>query len=216
MRRTMGLLLGALLIGGALVALPAMCHAEAFADIGIGGAFTQNEDVTAHGFGAASGTFRGDFADSFTAGGRGGYWFDEIPWFGVGGSVSYFQPDVKPADVPGFERIDVTVVPLTALAMFRAPVQVSRRFPYGQIQPYAAVGPGIFISTASDSAFSATSVDAGVDVHAGVTFLFTPEVGMFGEYRFTHFSPELEDEGRKLETDGNTHYFVTGLSLRFY
>lgn len=207
---------GALIIAGALIVRPAVSRAEGFADIGIGGAFTQNEDVEVFGGGAASGIFRGDFADSFTAGGRGGYWFDQIPWFGVAGTVSYFQPDVRPADIGDVERIDFTVVPITALAMFRAPVQVSRRFPYGQLQPYAGVGPGLFISDFSDFGFSDTTADPGIDVRAGMYWLFTPEIGMFGEYRFTYFNAELEDRGASVETDVNTHYFVAGLSVRFY
>jgi len=43
---------------------------------------------------------------------------------------------------------------------------------------------------------------------------------MFGEYRFTHFSPEFtfRDDvlgNAKLSTDVNTHYLLVGVSFRF-
>ena len=110
--------------------------------------------------------------------------------------------------------------------MLRYPLMKSAKFPNGQLQPYITVGPAIFVAHAEDSqnfepsnqTDSDTSV--GVKVGAGVAWQFTKTIAMFGEYRFTHFSPEFtfRDDvlgSANLRTDVNTHYLLVGVSLRF-
>jgi opacity protein-like surface antigen len=56
----------------------------------------------------------------------------------------------------------------------------------------------------------------GVKVGAGVAWHFTPGIAMFGEYRYTHFSPEWTFNGNTdVSTDINTHYMLVGVSFRF-
>ncbi len=52
-------------------------------------------------------------------------------------------------------------------------------------------------------------------VGAGVAWHFTPVIAMFGEYRFTHFSPEVTFGGTDVSTDLNTHWVLVGVSFRF-
>src|SRR5574337_888002 len=170
--------------------------AEPFIDAEIGGAVTDNAnvDVTSSGFGSASA--ENDFETSFEAGARGGYWFDEIPWLGVAGTVSYFEPNVRVPGVTEFGRSDVSEFPITAQVMVRALLAQSPEFPYGQIQPYFGVGPGMFITHLhdDDTHFSDSSADIGVDVRAGMYIMVTSRIGVFGEYRFTHTDPGLSDD----------------------
>jgi opacity protein-like surface antigen len=110
--------------------------------------------------------------------------------------------------------------------MLRLPLVKSADFPNGRLQPYASVGPAIFISKAEDTTNFAppanqsdTDTSVGFKVGAGVTFLFTKNIGIFGEYRYTHFSPEFEfttaGVKSKTETDINTHHLLVGASFRF-
>jgi opacity protein-like surface antigen len=78
-------------------------------------------------------------------------------------------------------------------------------------------------------AFLLTDVDPeftlGVKVGAGLSWQLHRHVALFGEYRFTHFSPEIETGGvvvgpvetgdLEIETDVNTHHVLAGLSFRF-
>jgi len=226
------------LVGMIILLLPALAHGEGFLDFAIGGAFTQNSDVTVKSGGSRI-TTDADFDDSFATGVRGGYWFEGLPWLGVGGMVSYFQPDVRAAALSGSDHRDLGVVPITALLMLRAPLLPSDAVPRGQLQPYINVGPGAFI-TVGDNTYdnnydnsynnhdnyhhhhdSPSSVDVGVDVHAGATWMFTSRFGMFGEYRFTHYTANLDSDSSynghniSVESTLDTHHVMAGFAWHF-
>ncbi len=208
------------LCGVVILLIPAFAHGEGFLDFAIGGAFTRNSDVTVSA-GGSSGTAAVEFDDSFASGVRGGYWFDGLPWLGVGGMVSYFEPDLRPAGVSGFDSLRFNVVPITALLMLRAPLLPSNAVPRGQLQPYLNVGPGAFLTATDDSRYD-TSVDVGVDVHAGATWMFSSRFGMFGEYRFTHYDANLDGDHHhdwsdfSLESTLDTHHVMAGFAWHFY
>ena len=213
------------LCGAIVLLVPALAHAEGFVDFGIGGAFTQKSDISFESGGSSSPTAEAEFDDSFAVGVRGGYWFDGLPWLGVGGTVSYFEPDVGPT-VSGYGTRHLGVVPITALLMLRAPLLPCNTVPRGQLQPYLNVGPGAFVTATDENHYTGdnhnheTSVDVGVDVHAGVTWMFTSRFGMFGEYRFTHYTANL-DEGSHYHSYGfsatlDTHHVMTGFAWHFH
>jgi opacity protein-like surface antigen len=232
-------------VGLACVTGPGLASAEWFGDLYLGAAFTQNHDVK------AKFTFLGTSADvtgqdlrfdtSVVGGGRFGYWFGALPWLGLGLDVSYFQPDIS-AQTVNFavngisvgsglsDKIDLSVVDISFDLMLRWPgLMASQQFPTGRLQPYFTVGPAIFIAAAKDSTNfgipnnqSSTDTSVGVKVGTGVTFMLTRNIGVFGEYRFTHFSPEFGfDVARPgfsktvVKTDVNTHHLLGGLSVRF-
>jgi len=209
-----------------LVALVSVCsvlgftatraRAEAFVDLSAGVALTRDAAVTVKSAGKSQ-DLPGDWRTSVTAGGRFGYWFDALPWLGVAGTVSYYQPDVRVGS-PGVSRNDLTIIPLTAMIMARSSWMVSSEFPHGRMQPYAGVGPGVFIAQFSKG-YSDTSTDVGVDFRPGVLFLFTPHVGVFTEYRFTHVTPNFKDRvGNQdvyRETAIDDHQILGGVSFHF-
>ncbi|MGD0946627.1 MAG: outer membrane beta-barrel protein [Candidatus Binatia bacterium] len=203
-----GSAVGVSLVMAVLLAGPRMLWAEGFADIGVGGAITQNAQITTENNGnRAEG--RAHFADSVTVGGRIGYWFEGAPLLGVAGTVSYYQPGASGSTAK------TEVVPLTLLAMARWPVLESNEFPNGRLQPYVGVGPGFFITDVSAPGFSDTSKEAGLDVRAGVHWLFTSHVGSFVEYRLTHVGTTFRDQGERVETSLTTHHFLTGMAYHF-
>ena len=190
-------------------------YAEGFIDFYLGAAITRDSDqkVSALGF---SDTSRIQWDDSFTAGGRFGFWFESLEWVGLALDASFFRPDK-----------DITVFPVSALAMLRLPLlkDKDKGFPHGRLQPYIAAGPGLFISKADGDlgaglgSVSDTSVDLGVDVRGGLAFLITKNIAAFAEYRFTHVKPEFGFDVAgvkfKTETTLDTHHILGGVGFRF-
>src|SRR5688572_3395651 len=85
---------------------PHGARAEGFADLRVGGAFTEDGDVDVD---VGPVTFSGEteYEDSVTGGGRAGYWF--LSWLGLAADVSYFAPD----DDAGGPEVDV--IPISPL-----------------------------------------------------------------------------------------------------
>ena len=168
---------------------------------------------------------------------RGGYWppFDVGPLnFGLGVDFSHFAPNLgqqsnvfcRTVCVNGvFDDLDVSVWVIGFDALLRAPLLKSATFPNGQLQPYLRVGPAIFVAHADDSFNFApgnqtdSDTSVGVKLGTGVSWLFTRNIGMFGEYRYTHFSPEFtfRENGTpaNLSTSINTHSLLVGVTFRF-
>ncbi|HKC97561.1 MAG TPA: outer membrane beta-barrel protein [Methylomirabilota bacterium] len=229
-----------LVLTSTLVCLAAATPASAewFADLYLGGAFTEKHDVEANSQLSRVTSLDVSFDKSFTGGVRGGYWF---PFelgpinFGVGMDLSHFRPDIGRQTrtfcssfcTSGvFDDMDLSVWTIGFDAMFRFPLLKSAQFPMGQLQPYITVGPAIFVAHADDnnnfspSNQSNDDTSVGVKVGAGVAWHFTKVIAMFGEYRYTHFSPEFTfvDNARGItdvNTSINTHYVLVGVSFRF-
>ena len=222
----------------ACLAAAAPASAEVFLDPYLGGAFTEKNDVDISPPLGSQVTVRDvTFDASFTTGVRVGYWlpFELGPLnFGFGLDVSYFSPDISAQSrdfctnfcVSGnFADLDLFVWTIGFDAMLRYPLMKSADFPKGRLQPYFTVGPAIFVVHAEDTgnfvppSQSETDASVGVKLGVGVAWLFTRTIGIFGEYRYTHFSPEFTFSApggnSKLSTDINTHYLIVGASFRF-
>ena len=222
------------------LAMAAPARAEWFADLYLGGAFTEKHDVDFNGQPGRETTLGVSFDESFAGGIRGGYWFPLQLGpvnFGVGLDLSHFRPNIGRQTrsfcssssfcVNGvFEDVDLSVWTVGIDAMFRFPLLKSAAFPNGQLQPYITVGPAVVVAHAEDShnfepsGQSNDDTSLGVKVGAGVAWHFTKVIAMFGEYRWTHFSPNFTfvDNTRgitDLTTTVNTHYVLVGVSFRF-
>lgn len=215
------LIMGALLI---ISAGPVM--AGGFADLYVGGAFHQDEEISYKGAEQRI-SYSADPDTGFTVGYRMGYWFDSIPWLGIALEGSYYTHDTDVADV--------TVFPLSALLMIQAhPGPVRYREPIWI--PYAGIGPALFLATidydVADSPvpgmldvaglsgdYEDDTSEVGLDVRAGIRYMFRENMGLFGEYRFTSFSPDFDESvlGTKIKTafDANTHHVLVGLNYAF-
>lgn len=186
-----------------------------FADIYLGAAIPQDEDlkVSASGFQATRSDV--DYDNSFTVGGRLGCWLDFYSSFGGALDASFFQPDAK--------DMDVSVTSVSFLAMLRHPGQ--------KFQPYIGVGLGLFVtdiditvdlsavSPGLTETLSDTSIDPGLDARGGLAIQLNQNVAIFGEYRFTYYNAEFKDTiagvDVTVETDYKTHHLVAGVSYRF-
>ncbi|MGH7311138.1 MAG: outer membrane protein [Candidatus Rokuibacteriota bacterium] len=241
MRRRGLLVVAAILV--LLTVVPVPASAEVFFDLYFGGAFTFYNDLEAR-FGS---TFQGledvRYDDSILGGARLGYWFErpiiDRLSFGLGVDVFHFTPDIDFQTVDGVLSaggvalagefavlpIDISVVAVSLDLMFRWPLMASPAFPRGRLQPYLTVGPAIFFSEIEDSdnfapgGQSDSDTTVGFKFGVGLAYHLHRNLAIFGEYRFTYFSPEwnvsdLGEQG-KLETDITTFYLLVGLSLRF-
>jgi opacity protein-like surface antigen len=233
---------------GVLAVRAAPASAEWFGDLYLGGAFTQNHDLTAAG--ALNGTPLAitaqdlRFDSSVMGGGRFGYWLNALP-FGLALDVSYFEPSIRAQSVNtnvslggtsanvgplSFGKVNLSVTDLSFDLMLRWPgLLASPQFPNGRLQPYVAAGPALFFVTAKDSTNfgppdhqSSSDTVLGVKAGFGTTWMLTPSVGLFAEYRYTHFSPTFDFNTNlpglsrmKVETDVNTHHVLVGVTFRF-
>jgi opacity protein-like surface antigen len=211
--------------------------AEWFADLYLGGAFTQTHDVDLNIAGVDVTLQDVEFDRSLEFGGRGGYWFGALPFLGLGLDVFHFNPDLSSQTVDTVRLgvtapqqlfdLDLSVVGLSFDVMLRWPLLKSPEFPHGRLQPYVTVGPTLFIVEGEDTSNFAppanqsdTDTTVGVKVGGGVTFLITKNVGVFTEYRYTHFKAELDFDrigfgSVKAEPVFDTHHVVVGASFRF-
>jgi hypothetical protein len=201
--------------------VPVSAAGERFADLYGGWAFTQDD----HGADTESTrpivTDDAEFDDSPVVGVRLGAWLEAQRHLGGALDLSFFSPDGS----GGYDGVDLRAYLISALLMARLPLLASDAHPNGRLQPYLAVGPSFQVTemkvTISPTHGNArdTSIDPGLDARLGATFLFAPGFGLFLEYRFTYFEPDLEDIKRGVEVnlkpELQTHSAQIGLTFRY-
>jgi len=189
--------------------------------------------------------------DFGTVGGRIGYWLESVPYVGIGLDAFMVDVDIPRQTVQADANatLDVTIrgrefhidqgaslpvrtpsinLPTTAVAsavdfMFRYPLLRDAEFPKGRLQPYFSISPALLFTDADPD------IELGVKVGTGIAWQFHKYFALFTEYRFTHFSPEVERGSFRVSQGGvgtrirkpeigadlNTHYILAGLSVRF-
>lgn len=159
-------------------------------------------------------------AKSPVGGVRIGYWFERLPWVGVATDFSTFIGGW------GFQSpFGIEAYPLSFLAMARGRLLKQEGYPHGRIQPYVALGPSIFTSTATvgsgyaalgtSSKASDTSVAIGADLRVGVEILTTNWFGILLEYRYSYSNPTWDIEGTEYQTELPTDHFIIGIQAHF-
>jgi hypothetical protein len=210
-----------------LTVMPALARAEFFADLYLGQAITEDAAVKVeHFFPTESASEEIGFNTSFTSGGRIGYWFDSFPYLGLSMDLSYFQAEA--------EKVDFSIIPWSILLMLRWHLLTSDEFPNGEIQPYLGIGPSLIYYEMSidyrptiSETISEWSFEDGWDLRAGLLWQFRRNYGIFGEYRYNHYSIDYKETSagwlfgfpteviQKVETTLDTHHFLMGISFRF-
>jgi len=239
-RKIIGLLGLALSIG--MLMTPKEGSAEWYADAYAGAVWTRNTDLTVTSSLGTTTTYQGlDIHNSWTAGGRVGYWLDKgkMDWLGFGLDAFFFRLKTPPGQQVGVTGTggSTTVdahwsLPAWGIGFdvlrLRLPLLRDEQFVHGRVQPYVAAGPAIFITYAGQNTFvqpggqSSTDVSVGAKVDAGVTVLVTKRIGAFAQYRFTHFTAELDYQNTTpapateiFKTTYDSHHVIVGLSLNF-
>ena len=225
MRRTASMP-AALLALALVLSLASRADAEVFLDVYAGYSLTRDSDIETR-LDGTDRTFQDvEFDESFTVGGRVGYWFGLVPFLGLALDVSYFRPDIGSQNVATstgaraeLGRTDLHVIGVGPQALVRIPLPI--------VKPYVFAGPAVFITVAyaTGETFGVpgdpTGAEAtiGLMAGAGVRFVLFGVVGVFAEYQFTRFSPEFEFQSagarRRVETDIETHHAVVGATIQF-
>jgi opacity protein-like surface antigen len=186
-------------------------RAEGFLDIYAGTAKTDTgkSELTTN-MGSVSGDV--DYKSSFTGGVRGGAWVSK--YFGLGVDVFHLNSDVANGSA------EQSNWAFAADLMARLPLLADENVPNGRLQPYLTAGPAIFVSTLQVPGFSdARSTALGFKGGAGIKFLFTKNIGLFGEYRYTYFESKHDFQAGfttgELTQQIGTHHLVGGLAFHF-
>lgn len=217
--------------------------AEWFADLYAGTSFTQKSDLKLNDQGIGPGTYEDvEFDRSLAWGGRAGRYFDSVPFLGVGIDFFRFSPYLGPQSVQlrgcfypggcgsgrgGTGSFDVETTALSVDLMLRLPLLKTADAPQGRVQPYLVAGPPVFMTTITPrhtrsfrNHDSDTDFSFGYKLAGGVAVQVYRNLALFGEYRFTHVSPEVElrdaSNGRTtLRADLDTHSALFGISARW-
>ena len=160
-----------------------------------------------------------DVDAALTVGGRPGMWFNG--WSGVALDGSYFE-----TSGPG---VTDNIVSVTPMLMLRARLLKSDRVPDGHLQPYFGIGPGVFfpdeevdLRPGIGGKVDSTHISIGVDLRAGMRWHISDKIGVFGEYRLTHYKSggNSADNAAFLseppvDSTLTTNYIMGGLSFTF-
>jgi len=241
---THDLRIGPLVIGLLILLLvaPLDVSAELYADLYTGAVFTKNTDLTIASNLGSTATYQNlQVNNSWTAGGRAGYWLEGQDWLGFGLDVFFFHVNAPNQMVPvtGLAATGTTLAPadwsLPVIGIgfdvlrLRAPLLRSEEFTHGRLQPYLSAGPALFVTWAETpwnivqpKGQHDTDVALGAKAEGGVTFLVTKTVGLFTEYRFTHFTSKLNYQNttsapasETYKTTWDSHQVIGGVSFRF-
>jgi opacity protein-like surface antigen len=111
--------------------------------------------------------------------------------------------------------------------MLRLPLLRSEAAPQGLVQPYLVAGPPLFMTTVTPrhtrnlrNHDGDTDFSFGYKLAGGVAVQIFRNLALFGEYRFTHVSPEVElrdasNRRTTLGVDLDTHSALFGISARW-
>ena len=159
-------------------------------------------------------------AKSAVGGVRVGYWLERLPWLGFAGDVSAFITGW------GIESpYEVTAFPVTPLLVLRARLVKREGFENGRVQPFAALGPSLLISSATvtsgwavlGNTHSADTItaDFGLDARLGVEFLAADWFGVAIEYRYFWAEPSWSIEGQTVESEISTSQLTLGIVAHY-
>jgi opacity protein-like surface antigen len=159
---------------------------------------------------------------SLMFGAKFGHFFNRLPWFGLETEAFMTNPHIKQ------QPITLTVPPVSATAelpgaYFRvvtwAPVNLVFRYPGKRLQPYVAVGPGVFFARIKDpnSSDSQSDTRLGLNTQVGIRYFLTRHLAVFGEWKFNytrfHFKEETDYFG--FNASYNMNHFALGLGYHF-
>jgi outer membrane protein W len=240
---THDLRIGPLVIGLLILLLvaPLDVSAELYADLYTGAVFTKNTDLTIASNLGSTATYQNlQVNNSWTAGGRAGYWLEGQDWLGFGLDVFFFHvkaPNQMVSVIGPSPTATSSILADWSLPVFgvgfdvlrlRAPLLRSEEFTHGRLQPFLSAGPALFVTWAGQNrnvqpqGQNGTDVALGAKAEAGVTFLLTKTVGLFTEYRFTHFTSKLSYQNTTpspatefYKATYDSHQVIGGISFRF-
>lgn len=123
-----------------------------------------------------------------------GHYFQAVPWLGLEAEAYNTTPHIKqqtiifsgssgPVDSLDFPGLNFRVFTL-------APLNLTLRYHKTRLQPYIAVGPGIFFARIKDPSLTSdntqSSTDLGLNAQAGLRYYITRHFTVFAEGKYNH------------------------------
>jgi len=213
------------------VAAPRPAAAAWFADVFVGVASTSDADTK---FGSNDLRLKDvEFDRSVSYGGRVGRYFESVPWIGLALDGLNYDANIDKqrvaikggSQVAQLAPLSISVTAISFDVMLRLPLLATAEIPNGRLTPYVLGGPAMFVARADDHGNfirryqNDTDVAFGYGAGGGLGFMLTKDIGVFGEYRYTHAKPEFEfqnfSDRANVDTRLNTHHFLVGASFKF-
>jgi opacity protein-like surface antigen len=158
-----------------------------------------------------------------------GYYFPQALWFGIETEIFNTTPHIKQqvttVTVPPGAMTGGTVTATVSGDHFRvltlAPLNLVFRYPNSRLQPYVAIGPGIFFaqveSIATGFEGSQSSTKIGLNTQVGLRYFMTRHVTVFGEWKYNHARFTFEEAGPQFGFNGtyNMHQVAFGIAYHF-
>ncbi len=150
-----------------------------------------------------------DLQNAITYGAKIGY-FPGHSWYGIEGEVLHTTPHIKQLDTDPGIQLRVTTVGANFIA----------RYPGRTVQPYVGAGIGAAIAHIGDTPTVRSDMDvaAAWNVLAGLRAFITPQIAVFGEYKYTGVTLKFDQAFGDLGGfSGNyrAQHFLGGLSYHF-
>jgi opacity protein-like surface antigen len=132
---------------------------------------------------------------SILYGGKVGHYFTAVPWFGLEAEAYNTTPHIKQQDLEFFAPSGTSVGSVNVTgANFRvltlAPLNVTLRYHKTRLQPYIAIGPGIFFARLKDPALTSDNTQSdtafGLNAQVGLRYYITKHFTVFAEGKFNH------------------------------
>ncbi len=182
-------------------------------------------DIDSSGF--PSGTTLSDRAlkTSVLYGGKIGYFFPRAKWFGLETELFNTTPHIKQQlttiNIPNAGSVSGVLSGDHFRVITWAPANLVFRYPSSRLQPYIAVGPGIFFArvqtTQAGFEGSQSSTKVGLNTQVGLRYYITRRVTVFGEwkYNYARFNFSENDTQFGFKATYSMNHVVFGLGYHF-
>lgn len=165
-----------------------------------------------------------DLQHSIMYGGKLGYYFHSIRSLGIETEAFTTTPHLKQQIVtvsaldgspPVSQHLSGANFRVTALA-FNLVVRYSGE----RFQPYAGAGPAIFFAQLNDVSGSTSSTKPGLNTQVGLRYLITPNLAVFGEWKYNHVRLNFDTVAFGSGSSGlslhySAHHFAFGIGYHF-
>lgn len=167
---------------------------------------------------------------SILYGAKVGHYFTAVPWVGVEAEVYNTTPHIKQQTIdffaPSGTKVDSLDFPgLDFRVLTLAPFNLTLRYHKTRLQPYIAVGPGIFFARIHDPSLtsdnSQSSTDVGLNAQVGLRYYITRHFTVFAEGKYNHVrfnfpeTPQINFNLFGFNSTYNMFHVAFGLSYNF-